>query len=439
MRNKGFSSVYILLCLSALVLFLLCVCELCSGYAAGSICENVCLVAGKSVLSEYQADLQSRYGIFAVTAYPQKLEPLNAFYIRQNLNGTHLLVRPKLKRCEVSAEGLQGLDTEALSKQIDALGLMILGRDVLDETGALQMLKEMLDPVQSRKDKDAAKQLGDLPPAPAGGSEKGKSPAQLMEDYNEAMHPDLGDREGRSLESVEKAMLPTQLLEVRPSSSLLQYAASALVQDGLSAGAFLQSRYIAAVCSDLLRQKSDTVLGLEVEYILFGKDSDRENEAEMKDALFKIRTAIDLARNLRSETKLSAYTAAAASFPAVPQPLAVLLLAAIDAALQAKGEVQTICSGGFVAIAPGLAEGERFGYYRDYASLLLMLLPQHTRLARLMDVMQVNVAYMDGAVFAFRDYCYGFQLHAEFEKKSFLPVLSGNMRQGTVEQTHYYR
>ena len=103
-KNSGFSSIYVLLCLSSLVLFLLCVCELCSGYAAGSICENVCLVAGKSVLSEYQPDLQRRYGVFAVTAFPQKLEPLNAFYIRQNLNGTSLLIRPKLRECTVSCE-----------------------------------------------------------------------------------------------------------------------------------------------------------------------------------------------------------------------------------------------------------------------------------------------------------------------------------------------
>ena len=100
-KNSGFSSIYVLLCLSSLVLFLLCVCELCSGYAAGSICENVCLVAGKSVLSEYQPDLQRRYGVFAVTAFPQKLEPLNAFYIRQNLSGKSLLIWPKLRMCTV--------------------------------------------------------------------------------------------------------------------------------------------------------------------------------------------------------------------------------------------------------------------------------------------------------------------------------------------------
>ena len=438
-KNSGFSSIYVLLCLSSLVLFLLCVCELCSGYAAGSICENVCLVAGKSVLSEYQPDLQRRYGVFAVTAFPQKLEPLNAFYIRQNLNGTSLLIRPKLRECTVSCEETQGLDVESLADQIDTLGLMMLGKDALDETGALRLLKELLDPLENREDKEAAKQVKDLPP-PSPEGQSGKSPAELMREYDDAMHPDLGEHEGRSLVSAHKEQLPTRLLDVRPSSSLLKYAASALLQDGLSAGALLQSRYVVSVCSDLLHQRDDTVLGLETEYVLFGRDSDRENETEMKDALFKIRMAVDLARNLRNETKLSTYAAAAAAFPAVPQPLAVLILAAIDAAVQAEGEVQTLCSGGFVAIAPGSGEQQgRFGTYRDYAMLLLLLLPQQTRLARLMDMMQADVAYMDGASFAFRDYCYGFVLHAEFEKKSFLPVLSGPLRHGTVEQAHVYR
>ena len=68
-----------------------------------------------------------------------------------------------------------------------------------------------------------------------------------------------------------------------------------------------------------------------------------------------------------------------------------------------------------------------------------MLLPEQTRLARLMDIMQINAAYMDGASFAFRDYCYGFKLVATFEKKSILPQVSGGMRQGIVEQVHAYR
>ena len=254
------------------------------------------------------------------------------------------------------------------------------------------------------------------------------------------MEPDLGEHAGRSLNSVHRDRLPTALLGVKPSSSLLKYAASALVQDGISAGAWLQSSYAVHVCSDLLHKRNDTVLGLETEYILFGRPSDRENEKEMKDALFKVRTAVNLAENLGNETKRNYYIAAATAFPAVPPPVAVLLLAAIDAARQAKTDVERLCSGGCVEILPGiLPEGRKIGTYRDYAALLLMLLPEQTRLARLMDIMQINVAYMDGANFAFRDYCYGFTLHASFEKESFLPLLSGGVRQGEIRQTHRYR
>ena len=434
--NKGFSSVYVVICLSALVFLLLCICELCEGYAAGSMAENVCLSAGGSVLSEYQPDLQRRYGVFALSSYEQKLASLNSFYIRHCLNGTNNLVRPKLTECSVSTEGMEGLKTDVLADQIDALGVMLTAKDGLELTDAADLLRSLLDPVNSREDREASQELADLPPSEESG---GKSAAELKKEYDEAMDPDLGLEGGRSLVSVKKDELPTALLGVRPSSSLLGYAASALVQDGLSPSALLQGRYTVEVCSDLIHTRTDTILGLETEYVLFGKSSDRENEEEMKTALFKVRTAIDLARNLRDEAKMSAYAAAAAACPAVPQPLAVLILAAIDAARQAKGEVAVLCGGGCVEIIRGFTIGSRrFGTYRDYAVLLLMLLPEQTRIARLMDIMQINAAYMDGASFAFRDYCYGFTLSAQFEKRSILPQISGDSRRGCVVQIHAY-
>ena len=436
--NKGFSSVYVVICLSALVFLLLCVCEICEGYAAGSIAENVCLSAGESVLSEYQPDLQRRYGVFALSSYEQKLASLNSFYIRHCLNGTQLLVRPKLTECSVSAEGMEGLNTDVLAQQIDALGIILTAKDGLELSGAADLLRSLLDPVNNREDEEASQDLASLPPPGDGSS--GKSAAELKKEYDDAMDPDLDIQEGRSLVSVRREELPTALLGVRPSSSLLGYAANALMQDGLSPSALLQARYIVEVCSDLIRTKSDTILGLETEYVLFGKGSDRDNEQEMKTALFKVRTAVDLARNLRDEAKMSSYAAAAAACPAIPQPLAILIIAAIDAAVQAKGEVMILCSGGCVEIVRGFTVGSRrFGTYRDYAALLLMLLPEQTRLARLMDVMQVNAAYMDGAAFSFRDYCYGFTLSATFEKRSVLPQVSGESRNGTVVQIHAYR
>ena len=289
-----------------------------------------------------------------------------------------------------------------------------------------------------REDENASKDLANIPP-PAQG-EKGKSAAELKREYDEAMNPDLSGKEGRSLVSVQTEELPTALLGVKPSSSLLSYAVNALISDGVSLSSLFQARYTLEVCSNRIQPKSDTVLGLETEYVLFGKRSDKENEKEMKTALFKLRTAFNLARNLRNETKRAGYAAAAAACPAVPQPLAILILAAIDSALQAKEEVGVLCRGGCVEIIQGFSIGGRaFGTYGDYALLLLLLLPEQTRMARLMDVMQVNIRYMDGSSFAFRDYCYGFTVYAEFEKRSLLPQLSGSTRSGFVEQCHAYR
>ena len=435
--NKGFSSVYVVICLSALIFLLLCVCELCEGYAAGSICENVCLAAGKSVLSEYQPDLQRRYGIFALGSYEQKLESMNSFYIRHCLNGSWLLVRPELTDCRVSMEGMEGLRTDVFAQQVEALGLLLAAKDGLELSGAADLLRALFDPVNGREDENASAELEGLPPPEDGPA--GMSPAELKKEYDKAMDPQLDAEEGKSLISVKKEELPTSLLGIRPSSSLLGYAASALVQDGVAASSFLQARYILGVCSCLTDMKNDTILGLETEYILFGKNSDRENEKEMKTALFKVRTAVNLSRNLKDEAKMTAYTAAAAACPAVPQPLAVLIFAAIDAAQQAEREVLVLCSGGCVEIVRGAAVGSRrIGTYADYAMLLLMLLPEQTRMARLMDIMQIDTAYMDGAVFSFRDYCYGFKMVADFEKRSILPQVSGRTRNGTVEQIHAY-
>ncbi|MBQ2095676.1 MAG: hypothetical protein II474_07215, partial [Firmicutes bacterium] len=157
--NKGFSSVYVVICLSALVFLLLCVCEICVGYAAGSIAENVCLSAGESVMSEYQPDLQRRYGVFALSSYEQKLASLNSFYIRHCLNGTQLLVRPKLTECSVSAEGMEGLNTDVLAQQIDALGVILTAKDGLELSGAADLLRSLLDPVNNREDEEASQDL----------------------------------------------------------------------------------------------------------------------------------------------------------------------------------------------------------------------------------------------------------------------------------------
>ncbi len=434
-REDGFSTVFVCLLLGAVTMLLLCCLEAAAGFAAGSICESACRVAGSSVLSEYQTDLQERYGILAMWSYEGGLEELSRFYIEGNLTGIGLLVRPGLEAVSVSTEGFEGLNAECFAQQIDAMGLELLGADALQMAGFADALKALFQPEGADAAKEAASSLDGSSAEGNGGGDA----ADLKESYEDAMDPDLETEPGRDLQSVDKASLPSSLLGVRQSRSLLVNALNALAQDGLSVSAVLQARYVQEVCGDLLSPGTGTVLGLETEYVLFGHGSDEENERACKEALFKLRCGIDLARYLADEERLTRYAAEAAAFPMVPEPLCIALLAGIEAAAAAKSDVAVLQEGGRVPL-PGVPSlGQRsLGYYRDYAFLLLLILPAQTRLARLMDVMQMNVAYVDGAAFSFRDSCYGFSLRAEFVKRSHAPIGGKEQRHGVVEQVHGY-
>ena len=122
------------------------------------------------------------------------------------------------------------MNTDVLAQQIDALGIILAAKDGLELSGAADLLRSLLDPVNNRGDEEASQDLASLPPPGDGSS--GKSAAELKREYDDAMDPDLDIQEGRSLVSVRREELPTALLGVRPSSSLLGYAATALVQDG---------------------------------------------------------------------------------------------------------------------------------------------------------------------------------------------------------------
>ena len=60
----------------------------------------------------------------------------------------------------------------------------------------------------------------------------------------------------------------------------------------------------------------------------------------------------------------------------------------------------------------------------------MALVPRQEKVARLMDIMQLNIRKIDGANFEFRNYAYGFDLNAVFVHRR---------RTGDVEQSFCYR
>lgn len=222
---------------------------------------------------------------------------------------------------------------------------------------------------------------------------------------------------GRHNDNVKLSGHPTVPEEILPSK-LLGYKSreSVLLSGGISdisVGTALEDEYILAMTSNSTRIFDDTYLSYETEYILFGYKTDEENLASMRRSIYAVRYAKDLASS--------------GTLPTDPASLAIALAAI---ALQAETEVDRIVSG------ESIDEMD----YEAYLRLFLTLLDKEEKIARLMDIMQINVSHIDGSGFSFSDYAYGFTLTANFEKRVLTSSFLGmDRRFKTIEEDFCYK
>jgi hypothetical protein len=212
--------------------------------------------------------------------------------------------------------------------------------------------------------------------------------------------------------SINKSALPSKLLGfgsreiVSFSEDLFSMRPPNLAHD----------EYILKLCGNCLSPLSNTWLSNEVEYILFGYPSDDANEASVRRSLFAVRFAVNSVKKLEG-----------AALPAEPVALAAFLAAV---SIDSEKDVAEIMAGGTVDDIK----------YEGYLRVLLAFLARKEKLARLMDVIQLNLRNIDGSGFRFENYCYGFDMDVEFKKKVFAPISWGfPFRLTKIEQTHVYR
>ncbi len=117
-RLKGYTSVFLVIIVLSVVMTCLVMVEVSAGFAARSIGENVCAVAGRSVLSEFQKDLFRRYRLFAVRKSEYFLQSKASFYINGSLEAERGLVRIQADCITVDTSEYE-FDTEELLRQIN--------------------------------------------------------------------------------------------------------------------------------------------------------------------------------------------------------------------------------------------------------------------------------------------------------------------------------
>lgn len=445
-NNGGFTTVWLVMILSSLMILLLVVTEAAAGFAASSIGENLCASAGRSVLSEYNKALFDRYGIFAVRGGDSRLTKIGSYYIGCGLGNESGLVQMTLGDCSVTGEEFPALSHELLMAQIRPLGTsmgiqsIVSGNTLSELISGLLGASELAGSLEDSQIGALEDLAGSIPDETLEISEEAVSEIanqaakgdELLQSYDDAMNPDLNGHEGAMLPAGLKAELPSAVLGVSPTLSLLLSGGVVDVsQDAIVAG-----EYILKMCSNTQSRKENCVLSGEAEYILYGHDSDKANERAAKLSIFEIRSTVNLAEIYADGAKMAEINAEAAAFAPIPQPVAAFAIASVRAAKQAAEDVNTLFSGGRVPFVKGGAGGR----YEEYLRILLALLPQKTKLVRLMDVMQMNLTEKEGVAFAFRDFCYGVRIDAHFEKRMHVFGLGGfDRRKGFVSISSQYQ
>ena len=478
--KSGFTTVWLVMILSSLILLLLVIIEASSGFVCSSICRSACAGAGQSVLSEYNTPLYEHYGVFALRANDTKLSSAASYYIGNNISAENCIVKPKQTDCTVMTESYPGLNYELFEAQRKALGIQtgissaLNGNTLTEAVSGLAELSEhadslsdtSLDTLQKMKKESSAnakdlekeasvlkeelteirksdecddhackeleEEINKLEDEADEARDDANKAKDLIRRYNSAIDPDFSEEGGKVISLAVSNQLPSTVLEIKETISLvLSGGIAEFSPDALACG-----EYILNTCSNLQKKTGNTVLDGETEYILFGHKEDGRNLGAVKRGLFSIRFPLALEAIYSDASKMAEYNAAAAAFLPVPTALTVFVMASVDASARALSDIERLCAGADVPFI----NGGKGGSYTDHLRILLLLLPQDTKMIRLMDIMQMDLTEKFGEAFAFRDFCYGFDMTAEFEKRVRVSVIDiPSIRKGKINITVCYK
>lgn len=181
----------------------------------------------------------------------------------------------------------------------------------------------------------------------------------------------------------------------------------------------IYGEYLMKVCGNYAVQKDDGLLKYQIEYILYGKDSDAANLRAFVERLYMLRAAADIV-TLAGDSARQAEAELAASVictllwvPELTEVLTAILLG-VWALAEAVVDVRQILEGGRVPIIKssgewstslrGLFSGELSGSgksttglsYQDYLRVFLGLMDRNDKAARSLDIVEMDIRQTAG-------------------------------------------
>ena len=378
-NKKGVTAVFLTIIAGAVLSCVIVFIQLAASAASVSYCGNLFNLAGRSVLSEFDLELKSRYGIIAFSRDGSSIAEELKRYVKYTVTDDRYI---RLGEVSVDLKDYCLMDCEIFEEQVtDSVNFKNL--IVEEETGG---------PVET------------------------------------------GERTLRNSKTINA--LPSKGMTDTPSVHALvsNIKNMASISDLWKKGSreYLTTVYMFGVFKSGMSAADDerSFFRNEIEYILEGKKSDAANRSAVRADLLKLRTLLNSIYIYSSPKMMNEALMLAETI--TPGPEAVITQAALIAAwaaMEAELDIKTLDEGGKVPVfkdpsswktdingkvAAGKGEFEERGYdYEGYLKILLTALKKEVRLTRMMDLIQINLQGTYSEDFYIKDCYRGFKFEAQ--------------------------
>ena len=377
--KKGVTAVFLTIIAGAVLSCVIVFIQLAASAASVSYCGNLFNLAGRSVLSEFDLELKSRYGIIAFSRDNSSIVNELKKYVKYTVTDDRYI---RLGEVSVDMKDYCLMDCEIFEEQIT------------ESVNCKNLI----------------------------GTEKNSGPVQT------------GDRTLRNSRTINalpsKGMTDTPSVYALVSNIKSLTGISQLWKNG--SREYLTTVYIFSVFKSGMSpaDEENSFFRNEIEYIIEGKKSDAANRSAVRADLLKLRTLLNSIYIYSSPKMMKEALLLAETI--TPGPEAVITQAALIAAwaaMEAELDIKTLDEGGKVPVfkdssswktdingkvAAGKGEFEERGYgYEGYLKILLTALKKEVRLTRMMDLIQINLQGTYSEDFYIKDCYRGFKFEAQ--------------------------
>lgn len=404
-------------------------------------------MAGFSVLSEYQQELFEHYGLFFLDLdyeqgheMPGVLEGRLKEYFQKNAEEA-ILTEIRADRFQRASDGDGAAFLLQAAEQMKRESGYQIFETLFEKAGALVRQSQELPEDLWEKEESAAGILGEYK------DEEGKPLFQIslprisfpsVDALTEAV---FGSEEGLSEKEISpgERLLDRELCEGSGKKS----GVGVVEMQMFHAYLLRHFGYYGIKNPDIWKDR----LEYQIEYVIFGKEGDRENLEETMWRIFLLRSAgnylffhQDAARFGKAEAEAAAIAGITGNVALVSLVREILLIAqAIEEGIQ---ETKAVFAGEKVPLyEDGVFQGIQMGY-EEYLYLFLCTTGKREKTMRSMDVVELEVREKSGYE-AFRmDHCTdAFELHGVWQLNSLfleIPLIEGGIYENTIDKKVCY-